>query len=105
MECRASGASTSVTVAKSSPKQLIANARACLTTTASSRVPTRLAIELAGLLSEVTPPQFKRVFYAGSGPKPMYKSCRMVRGYWDVCGEPNRNIIISRDNAYHGSTM
>jgi putrescine aminotransferase len=29
----------------------------------------------------------------------------MVRRYWDVCGEPGRTIIISRENAYHGSTM
>jgi putrescine aminotransferase len=29
----------------------------------------------------------------------------MVRRYWDVRGEPGRQIIISRENAYHGSTM
>jgi putrescine---pyruvate transaminase len=28
-----------------------------------------------------------------------------VRRYWDVLGEPERDIIISRHNAYHGSTM
>ncbi|HEY2401724.1 MAG TPA: aminotransferase class III-fold pyridoxal phosphate-dependent enzyme, partial [Steroidobacteraceae bacterium] len=63
------------------------------------------AIELAGLLAEVTPPQFKRVFYAGSGSEANDTIVRMVRRYWDVRGEPSRSIIISRDNAYHGSTM
>jgi putrescine aminotransferase len=63
------------------------------------------AIELAGLLAEVTPPQFNRVFYAGSGSEANDTIIRMVRRYWDVVGEPSRNIIISRQNAYHGSTI
>ena len=29
----------------------------------------------------------------------------MVRRYWDLLGEPGRDVIISRHNAYHGSTM
>jgi putrescine aminotransferase len=29
----------------------------------------------------------------------------MVRRYWDLLGQPERKIIISRTNAYHGSTM
>jgi putrescine aminotransferase len=29
----------------------------------------------------------------------------MVRRYWDLLGQPQRKIIISRQNAYHGSTM
>jgi putrescine---pyruvate transaminase len=63
------------------------------------------AIELASLLAEVTPPQFQRVFYAGSGSEANDTNIRMVRRYWDLRGEPDRKIIISRENAYHGSTM
>jgi len=63
------------------------------------------AIELAGLLAQITPPQFKRVFYAGSGSEANDTIVRMVRRYWDVRGEPGRQIIISRENAYHGSTI
>lgn len=63
------------------------------------------AIELASLLAEVSPPQFNRVFYAGSGSEANDTIVRMVRRYWDVCGQPGRTIIISRENAYHGSTM
>ncbi len=29
----------------------------------------------------------------------------MVRRYWDLMGQPERKVIISRHNAYHGSTM
>jgi putrescine aminotransferase len=63
------------------------------------------AIELAKLLSEVTPPQFSRVFYAGSGSEANDTIVRMVRRYWDLCGKPGRHTIISRENAYHGSTV
>jgi len=63
------------------------------------------AIELAELLAEVTPPQFKHVFFSGSGSEGNDTIVRMVRRYWDVKGQPERTVIISRNNAYHGSTM
>ncbi len=63
------------------------------------------AIELATLLAQITPPQFNRVFYTGSGSEANDTNVRLVRRYWDLKGEPARHIIISRENAYHGSTM
>ena len=63
------------------------------------------AIELAELLAEVTPPQFQHVFFSGSGSEGNDTVVRMVRRYWDVLGQPQRQVIISRHNAYHGSTM
>ncbi len=63
------------------------------------------AIELAELLAEVTPPQFQHVFFSGSGSEGNDTVVRMVRRYWDLLGQPERQIIISRHNAYHGSTM
>lgn len=63
------------------------------------------AIELAELLAEVSPPGFEHVFFSGSGSEGNDTVVRMVRRYWDVLGEPGRDIIISRHNAYHGSTM
>ncbi|MBL0147888.1 MAG: aspartate aminotransferase family protein [Ideonella sp.] len=63
------------------------------------------AIELAELLAEVTPPQFKHVFFSGSGSEGNDTVVRMVRRYWDILGQPERQVIISRNNAYHGSTM
>ncbi|MBX3643518.1 MAG: aspartate aminotransferase family protein [Rubrivivax sp.] len=63
------------------------------------------AIELAEVLAEVTPPQFRHVFFSGSGSEGNDTVVRMVRRYWDLLGQPERQVIISRHNAYHGSTM
>ncbi len=63
------------------------------------------AIELAELLAEVSPPQFQHVFFSGSGSEGNDTVVRMVRRYWDILGQPERQVIISRRNAYHGSTM
>jgi putrescine aminotransferase len=63
------------------------------------------AIELAELLAEVSPPSFQHVFFAGSGSEGNDTVVRMVRRHWDLMGEPGRDVIISRTNAYHGSTM
>jgi putrescine aminotransferase len=63
------------------------------------------AIELAELLAEVTPPQFEHVFFTNSGSEGNDTVVRMVRRYWDLLGQPERSVVISRRNAYHGSTM
>ena len=63
------------------------------------------AIELAELLAAVTPPQFQHVFFSGSGSEGNDTVVRMVRRYWDILGQPERQVIISRKNGYHGSTM
>ena len=63
------------------------------------------AIELAEALVAVSPPQFRRVFFAGSGSEGNDTVVRLVRRYWDLVGEPARDVIISRRNAYHGSTL
>lgn len=63
------------------------------------------AVALAELLAEVAPPGFERVFFCGSGSEGNDTVVRMVRRYWDLRGEPKRQVIISRRNGYHGSTM
>ena len=63
------------------------------------------AIELAEVLAEVSPPQFQHVFFTGSGSEGNDTIVRMVRRYWDVLGQPERQVIIGRINGYHGSTM
>ncbi|TDP74668.1 aspartate aminotransferase family protein [Roseateles toxinivorans] len=63
------------------------------------------SIELAELLAEVTPPQFQHVFFTSSGSEGNDTIVRMVRRYWDVLGQPERQVIIGRHNGYHGSTM
>jgi putrescine aminotransferase len=63
------------------------------------------AIRLASALVEVAPPGFQHVFYTGSGSEGNDTVLRMVRRYWDIEGQPKRKFIISRHNAYHGSTV
>ena len=63
------------------------------------------AIQLATLLSQVAPDGFNRVFFTNSGSEGNDTIVRMVRRYWDVLGKPQKKTIISRWNAYHGSTM
>ncbi len=63
------------------------------------------AIELARRLAELTPAQFNHVFFTGSGSEANDTILRMARRYWDVRGEPRRQVVISRHNAYHGSTV
>jgi putrescine---pyruvate transaminase len=68
----------------------------------TSNVP---AITLAGTLARIAPPGFNHVFFTGSGSEGNDTVVRMVRRYWDLLGQPQRKVIISRRNAYHGSTM
>lgn len=62
-------------------------------------------IELSEMLAEITPPQFNMACYGTSGSDGNDTVLRMVRTYWDAMGQPDKNIIISRNNAYHGSTV
>ena len=63
------------------------------------------SIELSRILQEVTQPQFNRVFFTGSGSESIDTMIRMVRRYWELMGQPERQTLISRVNAYHGSTV
>jgi putrescine aminotransferase len=63
------------------------------------------AVLLANKLSAISPPQFNHVYFTGSGSEANDTNLRMVRRYWDVLGYTERHTIISRHNAYHGSTV
>ena len=45
------------------------------------------------------------MFFTGSGSESIDTIIRMVRRYWQLEGQPERNVIISRWNGYHGSTI
>jgi len=66
---------------------------------------TALAAKLAELAPAVGDRSFSHVFYSSSGSESNDSNVRMVRRYWDLLGQPQRKMIISRHNAYHGSTM
>jgi putrescine aminotransferase len=63
------------------------------------------AVELSKLISEVSPKHINQVFFTSGGSEANDTMVRMVRHFWAVQGKPEKKIIISRNNAYHGSTM
>ena len=63
------------------------------------------AIELSKLLGEITAPHINRVFFTNSGSEANDTVIRLVRRYWDLADKPEKSIIISRNDAYHGSTI
>jgi putrescine aminotransferase len=65
----------------------------------------QLATKLASLAPKVDGRSFEHVFFSSSGSESNDTNVRMVRRYWDLLGQPERKVIISRHNAYHGSTM
>ena len=64
-----------------------------------------LAAKLASLAPHAGTRHFEHVFYSSSGSESNDSNVRMARRYWDLLGQPQRKVIISRNNAYHGSTM
>ena len=65
----------------------------------------QLATKLASLAPQVGGRKFEHVFFSSSGSESNDTNVRMVRRYWDLLGQPQRKVVISRHNAYHGSTM
>src|SRR5262245_4703070 len=63
------------------------------------------ATELSKVLARIAPKQLNHVFYGLSGSDANDSIARMVRHYWNVMGKKTKKAIISRQNAYHGSTM
>lgn len=63
------------------------------------------ALALAAKLAELAPGDLNHVFFAGSGSEANDTNIRMVRHYWAMKGKPEKSIIISRWNAYHGSSV
>ena len=63
------------------------------------------SIELAQQLAEIAPNDLNHAFFSSSGSEANDTVVRMVRRYWDLKGKPNKKTFISREYAYHGSTM
>jgi len=62
-------------------------------------------VKLAKCLGELAPGNLNRVFFSGSGSEANDTNLRMVRHYWSCLGKPDKQVIISRKNAYRGSTV
>ncbi|MFL6137995.1 MAG: aspartate aminotransferase family protein [Frankiaceae bacterium] len=63
------------------------------------------AVELAERLAEQAPGDLNRVFFTTGGSEAVESAWKLARQYFRVIGQPERYKVISRDIAYHGTTM
>ena len=62
------------------------------------------AAELAAKLAELTPASINHVFYGTGGSMANDTAIRVIHFYFNRLGKPEKKKIISRVDAYHGST-
>ncbi|HEX2417837.1 MAG TPA: aspartate aminotransferase family protein, partial [Micromonosporaceae bacterium] len=63
------------------------------------------AIELAERLASHTPGDLNRVFFTTGGSEAVETAWKLARGYFKRVGKPLKHKVVSRDIAYHGTTM
>jgi len=63
------------------------------------------AAQLADKIASLAPAHMNKVFFTGSGSEANDTVFRMVRRFWDLEGKQTKKTFISRENAYHGSTV
>jgi adenosylmethionine-8-amino-7-oxononanoate aminotransferase len=63
------------------------------------------AVELAERLASLTPGDLNRIFFTTGGSEAVESAWKLARQYFQAIGEPGRYKVISRDIAYHGTTM
>jgi hypothetical protein len=63
------------------------------------------AIELAERLADLAPGDLDRVFFTSGGSEAVESAWKLARQYFRMTGQPQRTKVISRDIAYHGTTM
>ncbi|MDE0927827.1 MAG: aspartate aminotransferase family protein [Acidimicrobiales bacterium] len=63
------------------------------------------AIELAAKLADLAPGDLNRVFFTTGGSEAVESAWKLARQYFKIKGQPDRIKVISRNMAYHGTTM
>ena len=63
------------------------------------------AIELAARLAELAPGNLNRVFFTTSGSEAVESAWKLAKQYFKLIGQPERYKVISREIAYHGTSM
>jgi adenosylmethionine-8-amino-7-oxononanoate aminotransferase len=63
------------------------------------------AVELAARLAQLAPGNLNRVFLTTGGSEAVESAWKLARQYFKAIGQPERKKVISRDLAYHGTTM
>ena len=63
------------------------------------------AIELSALLAELAPGDLNRVFFTTGGSEAVESAWKLARQYFKLKGKPDKVKVVSRNLAYHGTTM
>jgi putrescine aminotransferase len=63
---------------------------------------TRPTLELADRLHSLTPVANPKVFFTSGGSDAIDTAAKLARRYWHVLGRPDKRLLISREDAYHG---
>jgi adenosylmethionine-8-amino-7-oxononanoate aminotransferase len=63
---------------------------------------TKPTLELADRLAAMSPIPNSAVFFGSGGSDAVDTAAKLARRYWDVVGQPQRRILVSREHAYHG---
>jgi adenosylmethionine-8-amino-7-oxononanoate aminotransferase len=63
------------------------------------------AIEAAALIADLAPGDLGTTFFVNSGSEAVETALKFARQYFRSQGQPQRTKVISRDMAYHGTTM
>nr|MCS5676214.1 aminotransferase class III-fold pyridoxal phosphate-dependent enzyme [Acidimicrobiales bacterium] len=62
------------------------------------------AAELSAKLASLAPGPLNHVIYGSGGSMANDTTVRVIHFYFNQLGMPNKKIIITRENGYHGST-
>jgi adenosylmethionine-8-amino-7-oxononanoate aminotransferase len=63
------------------------------------------AIELATRIAQLAPGELNRVFFTSGGSEAVESAWKLAKAYHGMRGEPRRHKLISRELAYHGTSM
>ncbi|HEY7225742.1 MAG TPA: aspartate aminotransferase family protein [Micromonosporaceae bacterium] len=63
------------------------------------------AIELADRLADLAPGDLNRIFFTTGGSEAVESAWKLARSYFRRVGKPGKHKVISRNIAYHGTSM
>jgi adenosylmethionine-8-amino-7-oxononanoate aminotransferase len=63
------------------------------------------AVELAARLARLAPGDLNRVFFTTSGSEAVESAWKLAKAYFKRVGQPARYKVLSREYAYHGTSM
>lgn len=63
------------------------------------------AARLAAKLVEITPDGLEHAFYSDDGSTAVEVALKMAAQYWQMRGEPQKDLFVALEHAYHGDTF